>query len=88
MRRFDGLEIFTVNLTNSGALDLRYAAQTGNNTNINLNSGLIITGESAIFNDSGFFNNGISVSGQFVLNGIPFSTFNGVLFNNGAGYKP
>lgn len=88
MRRFDGLETFTVNLTNSGALDLRYAAKTGNSTNINLNSGLIITGGNARFNDSGFFDNGITVGGRFVLNGIPFSTFNGTLYNNGVGYRP
>lgn len=88
MRRFDGLETFTVNLTNSGALDLRYAAQTGNSANINLNSGLIITGGNLTFNDSGFFDDGIRVSNTFVLNGIPFSTFNGTLYNNGAGYTP
>ena len=40
MRTFNGLEIFTNQLTNSGQLDLRYARITGNTSEVNLNAGI------------------------------------------------
>ena len=69
MRTFNGLQIFTEQLTNSGQLDLRYVRITGNNSIVNLNQGAIITGQSLTVNSSGIFNNGISVNGNFILNG-------------------
>jgi hypothetical protein len=42
MRTFNGLQIFTEQLTNTGQLDLRYVRLTGSNTFININNGLII----------------------------------------------
>ena len=43
MRTFNGLQIFTEQLTNSGQLDLRYARITGNVSEVNLNAGLRIS---------------------------------------------
>jgi hypothetical protein len=40
MRTFNGLQIFTEQLTNSGQLDLRYVRITGNDSEINLNGGI------------------------------------------------
>ena len=40
MRTFNGLQIFTEQLTNSGQLDLRYARITGNDSEVNLNAGI------------------------------------------------
>ena len=40
MRTFNGLQIFTEQLTNSGQLDLRYARITGNTSEVNLNAGI------------------------------------------------
>lgn len=40
MRTFNGLQIFTEQLTNSGQLDLRYPRITGNNSTPNFNLGL------------------------------------------------
>lgn len=40
MRTFNGLQIFTQQLNNSGQLDSRYARITGNNLEINLNAGV------------------------------------------------
>jgi hypothetical protein len=42
MRTFNGLQIFTEQLTNSGQLDLRYARITGNVSEVNLNAGVRI----------------------------------------------
>ena len=42
MRTFNGLHIFTEQLTNSGQLDLRYVRITGNDSLINLNHGVIL----------------------------------------------
>ena len=42
MRTFNGLQIFTEQLTNSGQLDLRYARITGNVSEVNLNEGVRI----------------------------------------------
>lgn len=42
MRTFNGLQIFTEQLTNSGQLDLRYVQLTGSNNVININNGLIM----------------------------------------------
>ena len=69
MRTFNGLQIFTEQLTNSGQLDLRYVRITGNNSIVNLNQGAIVTGQNLTVNSSGIFNNGISVNGNFLLNG-------------------
>lgn len=69
MRTFNGLQIFTQQLTNSGQLDLRYVRITGNNSIVNLNQGAIVTGQNLTVNSSGIFNNGISVNGNFLLNG-------------------
>ena len=69
MRTFNGLQIFTEQLTNSGQLDLRYVRITGNNSIVNLNQGAIVTGQNLTVNSSGIFNNGISVNGSFFLNG-------------------
>jgi hypothetical protein len=69
MRTFNGLQIFTEQLTNSGQLDLRYVRITGNDSRVNLNQGAIVTGQSLTVNSSGIFNNGISVNGNFILNG-------------------
>jgi len=69
MRTFNGLQIFTEQLTNSGQLDLRYVRITGNNSIVNLNQGAIVTGQNLTVNSSGIFNNGISVNGNFFLNG-------------------
>lgn len=69
MRTFNGLQIFTEQLTNSGQLDLRYVRITGNNSIVNLNQGAIVTGQNLTVNSSGIFNNGISVNGIFLLNG-------------------
>ena len=43
MRTFNGLQVFTNQLTNSGQLDLRYARITGNDAIININKGLVIS---------------------------------------------
>lgn len=40
MRTFNGLQIFTQQLTNSGQLDLRYVRITGNDLEANLNAGI------------------------------------------------
>lgn len=50
MRTFNGLQIFTQQLTNSGQLDLRYARITGNDSEINLNAGVRISASSAPLN--------------------------------------
>jgi hypothetical protein len=42
MRTFNGLQIFTEQLTNSGQLDLRYVRITGNTSEVNLNAGVRI----------------------------------------------
>lgn len=42
MRTFNGLQIFTEQLTNSGQLDLRYARISGNISEVNLNAGVRI----------------------------------------------
>ena len=42
MRTFNGLQIFTEQLTNSGQLDLRYARISGNASEVNLNAGVRI----------------------------------------------
>ena len=42
MRTFNGLQIFTEQLTNSGQLDMRYVRISGNNSIPNLNLGVII----------------------------------------------
>jgi len=42
MRTFNGLQIFTEQLTNSGQLDLRYPRITGNISEVNLNAGVRI----------------------------------------------
>lgn len=43
MRTFNGLQVFTNQLTNSGQLDLRYARITGSDAVININKGLVIS---------------------------------------------
>jgi hypothetical protein len=40
MRTFNGLEIFTQQLNNTGQLDLRYTRITGNTSEVNLNAGV------------------------------------------------
>jgi hypothetical protein len=42
MRTFNGLQIFTEQLTNTGQLDLRYPRITGNISEVNLNAGVRI----------------------------------------------
>jgi hypothetical protein len=44
MRTFNGLQIFTEQLTNTGQLDLRYPRITGNISEVNLNAGVRIGG--------------------------------------------
>lgn len=44
MRTFNGLQIFTEQLTNSGQLDLRYVRISGNSAVPNLNAGVRIGG--------------------------------------------
>lgn len=70
MRTFNGLQIFTNQLTNSGSLDLRYARITGNDQNIYLNSGTTISGRSLISNTQANFNSGVRITGDLILNGI------------------
>ena len=43
MRTFNGLQIFTEQLTNSGQLDQRYVRITGNVSEVNLNAGIRIS---------------------------------------------
>lgn len=69
MRRFASYEIFTVQLTNSGSLDERYSRLSGNSNIPSLNSGLFISGQNLIVDSTGFFNNGIKISGSLILNG-------------------
>lgn len=88
MRRFQGYEIFTEQLTNSGTLDLRYARISGNDTGINLSNGLIVSGGILRSSDSGVFNNGINISGALIINGVVISSVNGLLFGPFAGYNP
>lgn len=88
MRRFQGYEIFTEQLTNSGTLDLRYARITGGNPQVNLNNGLIVSGGLLTSSDSGIFNNGINISGALIINGIRISSIDGLLFAPNAGYNP
>jgi hypothetical protein len=40
MRTFNGLQVFTTQLTNSGQLDARYVRITGNVSEVNLNAGI------------------------------------------------
>lgn len=42
MRTFNGLQIFTQQLTNSGQLDQRYVRISGNDSIPNLNAGIIV----------------------------------------------
>lgn len=44
MRTFNGLQIFTQQLTNSGQLDLRYVRMSGNDYSPNLNQGVRVGG--------------------------------------------
>jgi len=80
MRTFNGLQIFTEQLTNSGQLDLRYPRITGNISEVNLNAGVRIGANSApvsqnsigysgqlAWNQSGLY---LCISGDGVTNGL------------------
>ena len=69
MRTFNGIQIFTNQLTNGGQLDLRYARITGNDQNVYLNSGTTISGKSLVSNTLSNFNSGVRISGNLILNG-------------------
>lgn len=53
MRTFNGLQVFTEQLTNSGQLDQRYVRITGNNSIPNLNLGVRV-GSNSTPNASSF----------------------------------
>ena len=63
MRTFNGLQIFTQQLTNSGQLDLRYTRITGNDSETNLNAGVRIGAGSIPVSQ-----NSIGYSGQLTWN--------------------
>ena len=63
MRTFNGLQIFTEQLTNSGQLDLRYTRITGNESEVNLNAGVRIGANSVPASQ-----NSIGYSGQLAWN--------------------
>ena len=63
MRTFNGLQIFTEQLTNSGQLDLRYPRITGNISEVNLNAGVRIGAGSIPASQ-----NSIGYSGQLAWN--------------------
>ena len=63
MRTFNGLQIFTEQLTNSGQLDQRYVRITGNISEVNLNAGVRIGASSIPVSQ-----NSIGYSGQLAWN--------------------
>jgi hypothetical protein len=63
MRTFNGLQVFTDQLTNTGQLDLRYPRITGNVSLVNLNAGVRI-GSSSVPSSQ----NSIGYSGQLAWN--------------------
>jgi hypothetical protein len=54
MRTFNGLQIFTEQLTNSGQLDLRYVRISGNNEGANLIFGNNIQSNYSFYSDTNF----------------------------------
>lgn len=51
------------------ALDNKYAKITGNNSIINLNQGLTVSGLPLTVKSSGIFESGVSIQGDLILNG-------------------
>ena len=67
MRTFNGLQIFTEQLTNSGQLDLRYVRISGNISEVNLNAGVrIAAGSSPSSSNSPGYSGQISWDNQFM----------------------
>ena len=72
MRTFNGLEIFTQQLTNSGQLDLRYIGITGNQNIQNLktfNDGLVLSKKNSVSipSSSNPVSSPVGVTGQMIF---------------------